>query len=225
MSLSLSAGLIGFVEASGRSTAEKNRLCPPNTWFDTPFDWMRHLLTGMRTELEWQEAPDVVAWLESSRLNLMKGLDQSPDKAAVAELQVRFLTALFPALERFEELTRAPRPPSGPGCSKGLEGRWVHRKSGACPWTARKVPIPNGSGVTPGCRLGGRYWLLPHGIGGRVPFSYLFPKWDVMSRPVLLPTACCLQTTRQLVQIPESDGGTTLHGPVSVDHCAGVGLC
>ena len=110
VSLSLSAGLIGFVEASGRSTTEKNRLCPPNMWFDTPFDWMRHLLTGMRTELEWREAPDVLAWVESSRLNLIKGLDQSPDKASVANLQNRFLTALFPALERFKALTASATP-------------------------------------------------------------------------------------------------------------------
>jgi hypothetical protein len=109
-SLSLSAGLIGFVEASGRSTAEKNRLCPPNIWFDTPFDWIRQLLTGMRTELEWREAGDVLAWVESSRLNLMKGLDQSPDEAAVADLQSRFLTALFPALAGFETLTATATP-------------------------------------------------------------------------------------------------------------------
>jgi hypothetical protein len=110
VSLSLSAGLLGVVEASGRPTAEKNRLCPPNMWFDTPFDWMRHLLTGMRTELGWQEAPDVQAWLESSRLNLMKGLDQNPDSAAVADLQGRFLTALFPALERLEAWTTTATP-------------------------------------------------------------------------------------------------------------------
>jgi hypothetical protein len=110
VSLSLSAGLIGLVEASGRSTAEKNRLCPPNMWFDTPFDWIRHLLTGMRTELEWREAPDVMEWVDSSRLNLMKGLDQRPDKSAVADLQSRFLTALFPALARFETLTANASP-------------------------------------------------------------------------------------------------------------------
>jgi hypothetical protein len=110
VSLSLSAGLIGLVEASGRSTAEKNRLCPPNMWFDTPFDWIRHLLTGMRTELEWREAPDVLAWVESSRLNLMKGLDQSHDKAAVGDLQGRFLMALFPALARFDALTANATP-------------------------------------------------------------------------------------------------------------------
>ncbi len=110
VSLSLSAGLIGFVEASGRSTTEKNRLCLPNMWFDTPFDWIRHLLTGMRTELEWREDPDVLAWVESSRLNLIKGLDQSPDEAAVTDLQNRFLTALFPALERFKVLTTSATP-------------------------------------------------------------------------------------------------------------------
>jgi len=110
VSLSLSAGLIGVVEASGRPTAEKNRLCPPNAWFDTPFDWIRHLLTGMRTELEWQSAPDVLAWVDASRLNLIRGLDQSPDTVAVAELQGRFLTALFPALARFDALGRHVTP-------------------------------------------------------------------------------------------------------------------
>ncbi len=109
-SLSLSAGLLGVVEASGRSTEDKNRLCPPNMWFDTPFDWMRHLLTGMRTELEWQGAPDVLAWVEASRLNLIKGLEQGPDAAAVADLQGRFLTALFPALDKLEVFTRHASP-------------------------------------------------------------------------------------------------------------------
>jgi hypothetical protein len=103
VSLSLSTALIGFIEASGRSTPEKNRLCRPNPWPHTPFDWTRHLLTGMRTELEWQTAPDVLAWVEASRLNLVKGLDQDPNRAAVADLQARFLTALFPALAKLDE--------------------------------------------------------------------------------------------------------------------------
>jgi len=104
VSLSLSAALSGFVEASGRTTAEKNRLCRPNPWPQTGFDWTRHLLTGMRTEMEWQGAADVLAWVEASRLNLVKDLDQAPDKAAVADLQRRFVTALFPALAKLDEL-------------------------------------------------------------------------------------------------------------------------
>ena len=110
VSLSLSTALIAFVEASGRSTAEKNRLCRPNPWPHTPFDWVRHVLTGMRTELEWQNAPDVLAWVEASRLNLVKGLDQAPDKAAVADLQRRFLTALFPALAKLDEFAAYASP-------------------------------------------------------------------------------------------------------------------
>jgi hypothetical protein len=104
VSLSLSAGIIACVEASERSTSEKNRLCPPNAWFDTPFEWIRHLLTGMRTELEWQRAPDVRAWVEASRLNLLKGLEQHPDTTVLTDLRSRFLTALFPALAKLGEL-------------------------------------------------------------------------------------------------------------------------
>jgi hypothetical protein len=110
VSLSLSTGLIGFVEASGRATAEKNRLCRPNPWPQTPFDWVRHLLTGMRNEMEWQSAPDVSAWVDASRLNLVRGLDEAPDRAAVDALQGRFLTALFPALARFDELALQATP-------------------------------------------------------------------------------------------------------------------
>jgi hypothetical protein len=104
VSLPLSTGLIGFVEASGRTTAEKNRLCRPNPWPHTPFDFMRHLLTGMKTEIEWQSAPEVVAWVDASRLNLVKSLAEDPDQTAVAELQGRFITALFPALAKLDEL-------------------------------------------------------------------------------------------------------------------------
>src|SRR5262249_50672385 len=103
ISISFSTALLGFVEASGRSTEEKNRLLPPNPWPHTPFDWTRHLLHGMRTETEWTSAPDIMAWVDASRLNLVRGLEQDPDTARVADLQGRFLVALFPALARLDE--------------------------------------------------------------------------------------------------------------------------
>ena len=110
VSLPLSTGLIGFVEASGRTTTDKNRLCRPNPWPHTPFDFTRHLLTGMKTEMEWQGAPDVRAWVDASRLNLVRSLDQDPDQAAVADLQGRFLTALFPAMAKLDELALQATP-------------------------------------------------------------------------------------------------------------------
>jgi hypothetical protein len=109
ISLSLAVGLIGFVEASGRSTEEKNQLCPPNPWPQTPFDWARHLLIGMRTEAGWLGAPDVQAWVEASRLNLMKGLNDG-DRDHVRVLQRRFLEALGPALAQLDVYTASATP-------------------------------------------------------------------------------------------------------------------
>ena len=110
VSLSLSAALTGFVEASGRETAEKNRLCRANAWPQTPFDFVRHLLMGMKTEMEWLSAPDVVEWSEASRLNLVKGINEDPDRARVADLQSRFLNALGPALAKFEKFAADATP-------------------------------------------------------------------------------------------------------------------
>ncbi|HUO47489.1 MAG TPA: NAD(P)/FAD-dependent oxidoreductase, partial [Acidimicrobiales bacterium] len=110
VNLCLSAGLIAVAEASGRSTADKNRLLPPNTWFDTAFDFFRHVLVGMRTELGWEDAPELTEFLDGSRLNIMKGLDDAPDKGQVAELQGRFLTALFPALEKLDTFAAQATP-------------------------------------------------------------------------------------------------------------------
>ena len=73
----------------------------------------------MRTETEWLGASDVLTWVEASRLNLVKGLDEQGDKAAVADLQRRLVTALFPALAKLDAFGRTPRAPSAPGCSRG----------------------------------------------------------------------------------------------------------
>jgi hypothetical protein len=103
VSLCMSSAFIGFVEASNRSTTEKNGLCRPNPWPQTPFDFLRAVLMGIKTEVGWQD-PDVSAWVDESRLNLVGGLTHLADQDAVGALQGRFLAALFPALESFERL-------------------------------------------------------------------------------------------------------------------------
>ena len=97
----MSSAFTGLVEASDRTTAEKNRLCRPNPWPETPFDFLRAILFGIRTEMEWQD-PDVRAWVDASRLNLVGGLIRHPDQQAVEALQSRFLAAVFPALDRLD---------------------------------------------------------------------------------------------------------------------------
>jgi hypothetical protein len=99
--LTLSGALQGFLETTGRTTEEKNRLCVPTAWPHTPFDYLRAIMAGISTEMQWLDAPDLQAWLDDSRLNLMKGLGEN-DGAAVRELQGRFFAALFPALEKLQ---------------------------------------------------------------------------------------------------------------------------
>jgi hypothetical protein len=103
VSLCMSSAFIGLIEASDRTTAEKNGLCRPNPWPQTPFDFLRAILLGIRTELAWQDA-DIQAWVDASRLNLVGSLVDQADQEAVGALQSRFLAALFPALDNFERL-------------------------------------------------------------------------------------------------------------------------
>jgi hypothetical protein len=108
--LTLSGGLQGFLESTGRTTEEKNRLCPPATMPHTPFDYLRLVLAGISTELGWQEAPDLQEWVDRSRLNLLCGLGEDENNATVRELQRRFFDSLFPALDKLQVLARQATP-------------------------------------------------------------------------------------------------------------------
>jgi hypothetical protein len=108
--LTLSGALLGFVESTGRTTDEKNALCPPAVMPHTPFDYLRCVLAGISTEMGWQSAPDLQAWLDASRLNLLQGLDDAEDRAAVGDLQGRFFTALFPAFEKLKAFAAQATP-------------------------------------------------------------------------------------------------------------------
>ena len=99
--LTLSGALEGFLEATGRTTDEKNALCPPTVMPHTPFDYLRAVLAGISTEMGWQEAPELRAWLDRARLNLLSGLENE-DGATVRELQGRLFAALFPALDKLQ---------------------------------------------------------------------------------------------------------------------------
>ncbi len=108
-SLSLSAGLLGYLESTDRSTAEKNRLAPPNPWPQTPFDWLRFLLGGIRTDMGWNDAPDLAGWVDRSRLNILRDLPTGEDPDVVA-LQGRLFESLGPAFEKLETLAQVATP-------------------------------------------------------------------------------------------------------------------
>jgi len=108
--LTLSGALLGFLESTGRSASEKNTLCPPTGMPHTPFDYLRAVLTGIRTEMGWQTAPDLQNWLDGSRLNLLCGLQERASTEELMELQGRFLEAVFPALDKLDEFADRATP-------------------------------------------------------------------------------------------------------------------
>ena len=68
----------------------------------TPFDYLRMVMAGIRTEMGWQEEPALQEFVDHSRLNLLSGWDENADRATVGELQGRFFGALFPALDKLQ---------------------------------------------------------------------------------------------------------------------------
>jgi hypothetical protein len=72
-----SAALLGRIEASGRDDTEKNRLCPPNAYPDTPLDWLRMVYQTPPLESLWAPEPDIARWLGGSRLNMTRRSPES----------------------------------------------------------------------------------------------------------------------------------------------------
>ena len=110
LGLTLSGALQGYLESTGRTTQEKNALCPPTSMPHTPFDYLRVILAGITTELGWQEAPDLASWLEACRLNLLRGLGDHDDLTNVRDLQGRLFAALPAALEQLDRFAADATP-------------------------------------------------------------------------------------------------------------------
>jgi hypothetical protein len=101
------AALLGRVEASGRDDAEKNRLCPPNAYPDTPLDWLRMLYQTMLLESMWAPEADISGWAAGSRLNMMR---RSAESLSDPQMQGALQTLgkyLRPGLAKIEEFLAA----------------------------------------------------------------------------------------------------------------------
>jgi hypothetical protein len=114
------AALIGYVEATRDDDDEKNRLCPPNPYPDTALDWLRTFATSRVAERQWSRQPDVQAWVDGSRLNLMRGVMEQAAEIRVARAFERYganveaaMTSL-PRLMAEADALRIPAPRAAP---------------------------------------------------------------------------------------------------------------
>ena len=86
--VTLSASIIGYVEARYASDAEKNFLCEPNILADTPAEWMRSFLGNLGRQQKWSQDPALIDWINRNRLSpfgktIDKSVLEAPEKAAI----------------------------------------------------------------------------------------------------------------------------------------------
>lgn len=102
------AALAGFVEATIDDDAEKNRLCPPSPYSDTPADWCRMQVLGGRASMSYSAHPDIKAWSDGVSLNPSRvppGLQDDPELSAAT---ARFKASAPAGLARLAELAGMP---------------------------------------------------------------------------------------------------------------------
>jgi hypothetical protein len=66
-----SAALIAHVEAAYADDDTKNALCQPIPNPEVPLDWLRMMRTYNENQIRWFDEPDMMAWLDTSRLNIL----------------------------------------------------------------------------------------------------------------------------------------------------------
>lgn len=105
-----SAAFIAHVEANYEEPV-KNELCAPIPHPDTDTDWLSMTLAEQRNELRWIAEPELMDWLGTSRLNLMRGM-YAP-MLARTRVRERLLgmvaTALLSANAKLDDLSASLR--------------------------------------------------------------------------------------------------------------------
>ncbi len=66
-----SAALIGHVEAAYTDDDTRNSLCAPIPNPEVPLDWLRMMHTYNENQIRWFDEPEMMAWLDSARLNIL----------------------------------------------------------------------------------------------------------------------------------------------------------
>ncbi len=96
------AALIAFVESARDNDVEKNRLCPPNPYPNTAVNWIATSSISQRVQMVWSGEPDLVAWLERSRLNVARGIPDHLTEPQMQSALARYVAHSEQAVEKLE---------------------------------------------------------------------------------------------------------------------------
>jgi len=98
------AAFIAFIEAHRDDDEEKNRLCPPNPYPNRTLDWARGMLIQLQADRTWSKEPDILAWLDRSRLNATQGSRDQFRDPEIRQAVQRFAANVGPGLTRMAQL-------------------------------------------------------------------------------------------------------------------------
>jgi hypothetical protein len=102
------AALAGYVEATRDDDRERNRLCPPNTLPNVPYDWALMQVRGTIAARTYGAEPDIAAWANGCALNPARIDPSRRSDPAVHAASARLADTTEPGLARMAELAHDP---------------------------------------------------------------------------------------------------------------------
>jgi hypothetical protein len=92
-----SAAVIGHVEATYHDDDTKNAFCGPVPYPRVPTDWLRMMLAFNKNQLQWFTDPDMMAWVDASRLNVLHHVSAAVSERAREKI-ISVLNSQMPAI-------------------------------------------------------------------------------------------------------------------------------
>ncbi|HEX2287040.1 MAG TPA: NAD(P)/FAD-dependent oxidoreductase, partial [Mycobacterium sp.] len=99
-----SASVIAHVEAAYPDDDTRNAFCGPVRYPRVPTDWLRMMLAFNKNQLQWFSDPDMMAWVDAARLNILHHVTSAVSDRAREKI-ISVLSSQLPAInEKLEKL-------------------------------------------------------------------------------------------------------------------------
>jgi hypothetical protein len=96
--------MLGVVEATVESDQQKNRLCPPLTYWDANEDYLSAFLATMVSSTAIAAHPALARWNKATRLNALSGIASHKDDPRVVDSRERIKRSGLPAAVNLQKL-------------------------------------------------------------------------------------------------------------------------
>ena len=92
-----SAAVIAHVEATYPDDETRNAFCGPVPYPRVPTDWLRMMLAFNKNQVQWFSDPDMMAWVDGARLNVLHHVTAAVSERAREKI-ISVLTSQLPSI-------------------------------------------------------------------------------------------------------------------------------